>query len=785
MPFFSLLFLKKVVMKYHSAVQPIVKLITSLFLILLTACGGENGKNNPSDQELQAQTSALGATYYNDTQAIIDQYCTTCHYPASPLAPFSLASYEDVYAKKSAIIYSLEAGAMPKEGSPALSATEFDLLLGWLLNGAPSGIGDPLPVARAGNDQQVNEGLTVTLNAAASADDMGITAYSWVQISGVPVTLSDAGSVNPDFIAPSVSVVEILEFELTVTDTAGQTNTDTVSIIVNNLDNMPVVNAGTNQTVHEGVAVTLDGTGSSDAEGAISYSWVQVSGPTVTLTNPNSATPGFNTPAINSDTALTFQLTVSDSASQTSSDTVQITVLNDASPIANAGVNQSVTGGLTITLNGGASSDDNGIITYAWTQASGTAVTLSSTSTANPTFLAPNASPSNAIVLTFQLTVTDALNQSSSNTVTITVNDVAADPAPVANAGSDQIVLEGSAVNLNGSASSDNAGIISYVWTQTSGTAVTLNNANTVSASFTAPSVVSTEALVFQLTVTDTANQSSSDTVLVTVNNDNPPSANAGPNQVVNEGESVNLNGSASSDTEGAISHSWTQSAGSTVTLTNANAVNASFTAPAVLNDTALTFTLTVTDTLNQSVTDTVQITVKNDNPPVANAGPDQTVNEGNSVSLNGSASTDDLGITTYAWSQTSGTSVTLSNTAIASPSFSAPALVNSEILVFQLAVTDTSGQLSSDMVQISVNATTNYTYTSNTKTIFDDKCVSCHKSGGSRSISPLTNYSEVFSRIADIAAKVQSDQMPKPPSSLTSPEKSTLLDWISGGAPQ
>jgi mono/diheme cytochrome c family protein/cytochrome c551/c552 len=782
--FSTLLVFSKGGMNHPSAVQCSVKLITSLFLILLTACGGENDKNNPSDQELHAQNSALGANYYNDTQAIIDQYCTTCHYPASSLSSFSLSSYEDVYAKRSAMIYSLEAGTMPQPGSPALSTTEFNLLLGWLLNGAPSGIGDALPVARAGNDQQVNEGQTVTLNGTASADDVGITAYTWIQVSGVPVTLSDATLDNPNFIAPSVSVVEILEFELTVTDTAGQTNTDTVSIIVNNMDNLPVAEAGANQTVNEGVAVTLDGTGSSDAEGAISYSWVQVSGPTVTLTNPNSAMPGFNAPAINSDTVLTFQLTVSDSANQTSNDTVQVTVLNDASPIANAGANQSVTEGLTVALNGSTSTDDHGIVTYAWTQTSGTAVTLSSISTASPTFLAPNAPPSSAIVLTFQLTVTDALNQSSGSTVTITVNDVAADPAPVANAGSDQSILEGVAVTLNGNASSDNAGIVSYVWTQSSGTAVTLNNANTVNASFAAPSVVSTDVLAFQLTVTDTANQSSSDSVLVTVNNDNPPTANAGLNQVVNEDGGVSLDGSASSDAEGAISYSWTQSAGPTVSLNDTAAARPSFTAPAVLNDTTLTFTLTVSDTRGQLATDAVQVTVKNDNPPVANAGPDQTVNEGNSVALNGSASTDDLGITTYAWRQTSGTSVTLSDTAIASPSFSAPALVNSVNLVFQLTVTDTSGQTSSDTVQIMVNATTAYTYNGDTKTIYDNKCVSCHRSGGSRSNSPLTTYAEVYQLRANAATLVESGSMPKG-SSLTALQKSTLLDWIGGGAPQ
>jgi len=92
-------------------------------------------------------------------------------------------------------------------------------------------------------------------------------------------------------------------------------------------------------------------------------------------------------------------------------------------PIANAGVNQTVSGGVLVTLNGTASSDPDGsIASYAWTQTGGTpAVTLSSGAASQPTFTAPVVV--NASALTFSLVVTDNRGAASAaSSVTVTVN---------------------------------------------------------------------------------------------------------------------------------------------------------------------------------------------------------------------------------------------------------------------------------------------------------------------------------------------------------------------------
>ena len=190
--------------------------------------------------------------------------------------------------------------------------------------------------------------------------------------------------------------------------------------------------------------------------------------------------------------------------------------------------------------------------------------------------------------------------------------------APVASAGVDQTVDEQSAVNLDASGSTDADGTIqSYAWTQTSGTpTVTLSNANSVTATFDAPSISVTSVLGFSVLVTDNDGDSSSSIVTITVNpvaglND-APLADAGPAQSVASGDMVTLDGSLSTDNDGTIaSYAWAQLSGTpTVTLAAEDTANATFTAPTVTANTVLSFTVTATDNEGATADDFVEITV-------------------------------------------------------------------------------------------------------------------------------------------------------------------------------
>ncbi len=187
----------------------------------------------------------------------------------------------------------------------------------------------------------------------------------------------------------------------------------------------PVANAGPDQTVNEGALVNLNGNGSSDPDGSpLTFLWTQTGGPAVALSSSTSPTPTFTAPQVAANTILTFQLVVNDGTVNSLPDTVNITVLNvsvNQPPIANAGLDQNVNEGSLVTLNGSGSSDPDGNpLTFFWTQTAGPAATLSNSTSATPTFTAPQVSATT--VLTFQLVVSDGF-LSSSDTVNITVLD--------------------------------------------------------------------------------------------------------------------------------------------------------------------------------------------------------------------------------------------------------------------------------------------------------------------------------------------------------------------------
>lgn len=159
----------------------------------------------------------------------------------------------------------------------------------------------PIPVsANAGEDQTVIIDSTATLNGTTSTGS--ISSYSWIQLSGTPVTLLEANTATPTFTAPNTPGT--LVFELTVGGVGGP-STATVSVNVLEFIPAPIANAGGNQTVQQGTIVQLEGSATGEVT---SFQWEQVSGVPVTLNNATSPTATFTFPT--QPATLTFQLTV-------------------------------------------------------------------------------------------------------------------------------------------------------------------------------------------------------------------------------------------------------------------------------------------------------------------------------------------------------------------------------------------------------------------------------------------------------------------------------------------
>src|SRR4030095_10615412 len=112
-----------------------------------------------------------------------------------------------------------------------------------------------------------------------------------------------------------------------------------------------------------------------------------------------------------------------DNSGQSSKAPVTVLITPKAEPpVANAGNNQTVSAGDTVTLDGSASTDSDGTITsYQWTQTSGTpTVSLSAPNAASTTFVAPQDIAANT-TLAFELTVTDNSGKSSKAPVTVLI----------------------------------------------------------------------------------------------------------------------------------------------------------------------------------------------------------------------------------------------------------------------------------------------------------------------------------------------------------------------------
>jgi hypothetical protein len=589
------------------------------------------------------------------------------------------------------------------------------------------------PTANAGPDQTVDAATLVALTGAASSDpDAGQTlGYSWTQTAGTPVTLSGAATVSPGFTAPdtAAAVSETLTFELTVSD-GTDTDTDTVTITVNGPPNTPpTADAGPDQTVDVGETVALNGGASSDPDvgQTLTYLWSQTSGPAVTLTGADTATPGFVAPAVPPETTATVELSlvVSDGFASSAADVVQVFVEGGPNqpPVADAGPDQVVTSAANVSLDGSASADpDVGqVLTYLWTQTAGPTVTLTGADTATPGFAAPTLNVGDADVeLEFSLIVNDSLQDSLADTVTITVGPPPNTP-PDADPGSDQTVSSGATVTLDGSGSSDpDAGqTLGYDWEQVAGTPVTLSDPSAAMPQFTAPTLpigASAAVLQFVVQVGDGIDTSTSAAVSITVTAppNTPPTADAGADQSVASGAVVALDGTGSSDPDPGqtLSFAWTQTAGPAVAFDDA-AAEPTFAAPVLAfgqPPVQLVFALQAYDGFDVSAADSVTVTVlpPGNTPPVAEAGADQSVPHDSTVTLDGSGSSDAdaASVLGYSWAQTAGPAVTLTDATLAQATFSGPVLAvggTPVVLTFELTVSDGIAS-DTDSVTVTVN---------------------------------------------------------------------------------
>ena len=428
---------------------------------------------------------------------------------------------------------------------------------------------NPLPIIDAGIDQTVCEGDAVTLTGA------GANIYAW-----------DNGITNG---VPFVQGVGTVGYTVNGTDINGCVNTDQVNVTVNPL---PIVVAGADQTVCEGIAVSLTGAGANV------YAW------------DNGVANGV--PFVQAPGVITYTVTGTDLNGCVNTDQVDVTV--NANPIIDAGVDQIVCIGSMVTLNGsGATANvwDNGVM--------------------NGVAFAPSVG-----TLTYTVIGTDANGCVNTDQVDVTVN-----PLPIIDAGIDQTVCEGDAVTLTG------AGANIYAW----------DNGITNGVPF----VQGVGTVGYTVNGTDINGCVNTDQVNVTVN---PlPIIDAGVDQQMCSGSAVTLNGA------GAIAYAWDNGVTDGVPFGQPVGV--------------VTYTLTGTDINGCINTDEVDVTVFA--LPTIEAGLDQVICLGANVTLSGT------GGSVYLWDNGVNDGVAFS-----------PAVGT---ITYTVIGTDANGCSNTDQVDVLVNA--------------------------------------------------------------------------------
>ena len=432
------------------------------------------------------------------------------------------------------------------------------------------------PTAEAGPGVTVDQGDLVTFDGGGSTDNVGVENYTWTFEDGINRTLFE---VDPNYTFLNAGFFSV---ELNVTDAAGNWNTDSMAVTVNDTTD-PVAVAGQDRNVDQGTNVTFNGSASTDNVGIDNFTWYISDGGARTLYG-NAPTYLFHNAGV-----FDVTLNVTDSAGNWHMDNTTVTVNDTSEPVANAGVDRIVDQHANVTLNGSHSTDNVGIANFTWTFDDGGIRSLEGES-AWYVF-------HNTGIYVITLNVADARGNRDTDNVTVTVNDTT---DPVADAGLNPVIDQDTMMAFDGSGSTDNVEVSNYTWNFTDGTEVILYGSN--------PTFIFENAGAFPVTlkVTDAAGNGDTDIVVVIVNDTTDPVADAGQDRNLTVNTSFRLDGNGSTDNVAVVNYTWTfQYNGSNMTLYGEEA---DFKFEIVGN---YTVTLEVTDAAGNADMDVMRLTVE------------------------------------------------------------------------------------------------------------------------------------------------------------------------------
>jgi hypothetical protein len=307
-----------------------------------------------------------------------------------------------------------------------------------------------------------------------------------------------------------------------------------------------------------------------------------------------------------------------------------LTHIDEVPPTTHAGEDQIVVQNDRVHFNGSSSTDDIGIKYWNWSFSyNGTTMRISGETS---TFVFEVAGEYNVT-----LNVSDRGGNWAIDTVSITVLDIT---PPLARTNTDTTVNQDEQVTLDGSMSTDDVGVSGWEWTITwEGGTITLSG---MTVDYTFQDVGD---YLVTLNVTDASGNWDTSSFTVTVLDTTEPVARAGDDVVVDQGEEFVLDGRGSTDNVAITEWTWSYNIGGGTVEVSGNRVVARIPAVGVYH-----YVIRVADEEGNWAEDTVVVRVRDSTSPVAEAGHDKTVEEGTTVTLTSTESTDNVGVTAYRW---------------------------------------------------------------------------------------------------------------------------------------
>ncbi|XP_074073612.1 dyslexia-associated protein KIAA0319-like protein homolog [Macrotis lagotis] len=369
--------------------------------------------------------------------------------------------------------------------------------------------------------QEISLPTTSTvIDGSQSTDDDKIVRYHWEELKG-PLREEKVSEDTPILKLTNL-VPGNYTFSLTVVDSFGVSSSTTASLTVNKaVDYPPVANAGPNQVITlPQNSITLYGNQSTDDHGIASYEWsLSPSSKGKVVDMQGVRTPALQLSAMQ-EGDYTYQLTVTDTAGHQATTEVIVIVQpeNNKPPQADAGPDKELTLPVdSTTLDGSKSLDDQKIISYLWEKTQGPdGVRLENANNSIATVTGLQVG-----TYIFTLTVKDERNLQSQSSVNVIVKEEMNKPPVAKIVGNVVITLPTNTAELDGSRSSDDKGIVSYLWTRDEGSPAAgevLNHSDHHPILFLSNLVEGT--YTFHLRVTDAKGESDTDRTTVDVKPD-------------------------------------------------------------------------------------------------------------------------------------------------------------------------------------------------------------------------------------------------------------------------